>query len=106
MVAARFSVKADRQVTPEDRVHFSLVLIGAAPFNSVARELPVSLPDAHPLGDRAYRAVVLDRGSPSGFALIFGALTPPGFARLRRFAHLNRDAWAPESNRPFVLLAD
>ena len=106
MVAARFSVKADREVTPEDRARFNLVLIGAAPFNSLARELPVSWPDAHPLGDRAYRAVVPARGSPSGFALIFGALTPSGFGRLRRFAHLNRDAWAPESNRPFVLLAD
>ncbi|HZL16648.1 MAG TPA: prolyl oligopeptidase family serine peptidase, partial [Polyangia bacterium] len=106
MVAAHFLVKADREVTPEDRARFNLVLIGAAPFNSLARELPVSWPDAHPLGDRAYRAVVPDRGSPSGFALIFGALTPPGFARLRRFAHFNRDAWAPESNRRFVLLAN
>jgi hypothetical protein len=48
---------------------------------------------------------VPDPASPSRFALILGALTPPGFARLRRFAHFNRDVWAPESNRPFVLLA-
>jgi predicted esterase len=106
MVAAHFPVKADREVTAEDRARFNLVLIGAAPFNSLARALPVSMPDARPLGDRAYRALVPDPASPSRFALIFGALTPPGFARLRRFVHFNRDAWAPESNRPFVLFAD
>jgi hypothetical protein len=38
--------------------------------------------------------------------LVFGALTPQGFERLKRFARHNRDAWAPEPNRPFVWLPD
>jgi acetyl esterase/lipase len=106
MVAARFPVKADRDVMPEDRGRFNLVLVGAAPLNALARELPVSLPDARPLGDRAYRAVVPDPRSPGHFALVLGALTPRGLTRLHRFVHLNRDVWAPEPNRAFVLLAE
>jgi poly(3-hydroxybutyrate) depolymerase len=106
MVAARFTVKADQEVTVEDRARFNLVLVGAAPLNRLAGEYRVPLPDTHPLGDRAYRALVPDSKSPSRFALILGALTPGGFARLRRFARPNRDAKAPESNRPFVLLTD
>jgi len=106
MVGARFTVKADREVTAEDRARFNLVLIGAAPLNALARDLPVPMPDTRPLGDRAYRAVVPDARSPGHFALVLGALSPAGFARLRRFARPNKEAKAPESNRPFVLLAD
>jgi dienelactone hydrolase len=104
MVDARFPVEADREVTPEDRARFNLVLVGAAPINSLARDLPVTLPGGQPLGDRAFRAVVPDPRSPGHFALILGALTPPGFARLHRFVRFNKDTDAPESNRPFVLL--
>jgi len=106
MVAARFVVKADREVTPGDRARFNLVLVGAAPLNGLARDLSVPLPDARPLGDRAFRALVADPRAPSRFTLVLGALDPRGFARLRRFAHSNKDDWAPESNRPFVLLTD
>jgi predicted esterase len=106
MIAARFVVKADREVTADDRRRFNLVLIGAAPFNRLASEFQVPLPAARPLGDRAYRAVVSDPQAPSHFALIFGALTARGFSRLGRFAQHNKDVWVPESNKAFALLAD
>jgi poly(3-hydroxybutyrate) depolymerase len=103
MIAARFPVKSDREVTAGERARFNLVLLGAAPFNTLAGALSVPMPDPRPLGDRAFRAVVPDPHAPSRYALIFGALTPSGFARLQRFAHHNRDAWAPESNRSFTM---
>ena len=102
-VAAKFVVKSDREVTADDRARFNLVLVGAAPFNTLAGALAVPMPDARPLGDRAFRALVSDPRAPSRYALVFGALTAPGFARLQRFARHNQDAWAPESNRPFTL---
>ena len=104
MIAAKLAVKGDREVTADDRARFNLVLVGAAPLNALAGEVAVALPDARPLGDRAFRAVVPDRRAPSKFALVMGALTPRGFARLQRFARHNRDAPAPESNRPFTML--
>jgi poly(3-hydroxybutyrate) depolymerase len=104
MVSAKFRVLADREVTAADRARFNLVLVGAAPFNKVAAEVAVPMPDARPLGDRAFRAVVPDPRAPGKFALVLGATTPRGLARLHRFAHHNRDAWAPEGNRPFVML--
>jgi pimeloyl-ACP methyl ester carboxylesterase len=104
MVAAKFPVKADTEVTAADRARFNLVLVGAAPFNKLGAEVPVSMPDARPLGDRAFRAVVPDARAPGKFALVFGAATPQGFARLKRFVRHNRDSWAPESNRSFVPL--
>jgi poly(3-hydroxybutyrate) depolymerase len=103
MIAAKFAVKSDREVTAGERAKFNLVLVGAAPFNTLAGALTIPMPDARPLGDRAFRAVVPDPRAPSRYALVFGALTPSGFARLQRFAHHNRDAWTPESNRPFTL---
>jgi poly(3-hydroxybutyrate) depolymerase len=103
MIAAKFAVKSDREVTAEDRARFNLVLVGAAPLNALAGALAVPMPDARPLGDHAFRAQVPDSRAPSRYALIFGALTPRGFARLQRFARHNRDAWAPESNRPFTI---
>ena len=103
MIAAKFAVKSDREVTAGDRARFNLVLVGAAPLNMLARGLPVAMPDARPLGDRAFRAQVPDARAPSRYALVFGALTPRGFARLQRFARHNRDAWTPESNRSLVM---
>ncbi|HVV52574.1 MAG TPA: prolyl oligopeptidase family serine peptidase, partial [Polyangia bacterium] len=88
MVAARFGVKADREVTAADRARFDLVLVGAAPLNRLAGELAVPLPDAR---------------APDKLALVMGALTPAGFARLQRFVQHDRDLPPPESNRPFVL---
>jgi poly(3-hydroxybutyrate) depolymerase len=103
MIAVRFIVKADRDVTAEDRARFDLVLVGAAPLNKVAGEVAEPGRDAGPLGDRAFRAIARDPKSPDGFALVFGAVTPRGFARLQRFVRHNRESEAPESNRPFTL---
>jgi poly(3-hydroxybutyrate) depolymerase len=103
MIAAKLTVKSDREVTADDRARFDLVLVGAAPLNALAGEVAVPV-QAAPLGDRAFRAIVPDAKAPDGFALVFGAVTPRGFARLQRFARHNRDALAPESNRPFSLL--
>jgi hypothetical protein len=106
MVAAKFQVKADREVTPTDRERFHLVLVGADPLNTLAREvdLPQLATMKGAIGDAAFRGIGLDRsGKP---ALVLGALTPRGFARLQRFARPNRDAWAPEPNRPFAFLPD
>jgi dienelactone hydrolase len=106
MVDARFTVKADKEVTATDRARFSLVLVGAAPLNALAQKVTVSDPTAlrAPLGDRAFRAIGTDEGGR--YVLLFGALTPRGLSRLQRFARPNRDGWAPEPNRPFILLAD
>jgi hypothetical protein len=108
MVNAKFAVKADREVTADDRARYDLVLVGAAPLNALTGELAIpGLAAARTaLGDRAFRAVAADPKAPDRFALVLGALTPKGFDRLKRFARPNREAWAPEPNRPFVLLGD
>jgi predicted esterase len=104
-VDARFTVEADRDVTPDQRARFNLVLVGAAPLNALTAALPIPpAGDGQPLGDRAFRALAPDAAAPNRQALVFGALTPAGLAKLRRFARPNRDAWAPEPNRGFVLL--
>jgi poly(3-hydroxybutyrate) depolymerase len=107
MVGARFSVKADVDVTDDDRARYWFVLVGAAPFNSIART--IAMPDGRPVGDRAFRAMSEAPrmlGGKFRCSLTLGALTPRGFDRLARFAHYNRDSWGPEANRPFVLLGD
>ena len=106
MVGARFAVKADADVTADDRARFSLVLVGAAPLNALAE--PIAAPDAPPARrSRLPRGRAAgDRAQPGRCTLQLGALTPRGFDRLKRFARPNRDGWAPEPNRPFVLLAD
>jgi hypothetical protein len=84
------------------------VLVGAAPLNALAAELAIpELAAARAaLGDRAFRAIAADPKAPDRFALVLGALTPKGFDRLKRFARTNREAWAPEPNRPFVMLSE
>jgi hypothetical protein len=104
MVGARFAVKGDNQISAEDRARLSLVLVGAAPLNALAE--PMTAPEAPPLGDRAFRAVTQDRQHPGRCTLQLGALTPRGFDKLKRFARSNRDGWAPEPNRPFILVGD
>ena len=84
---------------PADRARFNLVLVGAAPFNALAPAVAAAPPA---LGDRAFRALVPDAQAPSRLNLLFGAVTPRGFARLQRFAVPNRDHWAPEPNRAYV----
>jgi predicted esterase len=106
MVAARFPVKGDSEVTAADRARYNLVLVGAAPLNALAAALPGPDLGGRPLGDRAYRAVVADPQRPGKFALLMGALTPNGFTRLQRFAGPNRDRIAPEPNRPLIILTD
>jgi pimeloyl-ACP methyl ester carboxylesterase len=105
MVAAKFVVKADSQVTAADRARFNLVVVGAAPLNALARELPAPALSG-PLGDRAYRAVVADPRRPGKFHLLMGALTVNGFARLKRFARVNEGHFEPEPNRPLLILSD
>jgi hypothetical protein len=104
MIGAKFTVKADSDVTADDRARFSLVLVGAAPLNTLddAR----AMPDGRPLGDRAFRAIAPDRARPGRCTLVLGALTARGFDRLKRFARSSRDGFGSEPNRPFVLLAD
>jgi dienelactone hydrolase len=106
MVGARFPVKPDTDVSADDRARQAVVLIGAAPLNRFAEA--VSLPDGLPVGDRAFRSLgtAIDRGGKDRCALLFGALTPRGFERLKRLARTNRDGWAPEANRPFLFLRD
>jgi poly(3-hydroxybutyrate) depolymerase len=103
-VAARFAVKADSEVTGEDRAKFNLVLVGAAPLNALAAAVPVPAlgADKQPLGDRAFRALAADPKAPSRMTLVFGALTPAGLQKLRRFAGPNKDRPAPEPNRAFA----
>ena len=105
MVGAKFTVKADSQVTAADWARFNLVLVGAAPLNPLAAELP-ALALSGPVGDRAYRAVVADPRRPGKFHLLMGALTAKGFAKLKRFAHVNEGHFAPEPNRPLLILTD
>jgi predicted esterase len=105
MVGAKFAVKPDSAVTAADRARFNLVVVGAAPLNALAAELPVSGVKGA-LGDRAYRAVVADPRRPGRFHLLMGALTAKGFARLQRFAHVNQGHFEPEPNRPLVILQD
>jgi hypothetical protein len=72
------------------------VLVGAAPFNALA-------PAARTvMGDAAFRLVTQSPFAKDHRALVLGAATPAGFARLRRFAAHNADHWAPESNRDDV----
>jgi poly(3-hydroxybutyrate) depolymerase len=96
--SVRFAVKADGDVTAEEKATLDLVVVGAAPLNALA---PAARPAA---GDGAFRLL-----APSPFAkghdvLVMGAATPAGFARLRRFAFHNGDHWAPESNRNDVAI--
>jgi predicted esterase len=101
---ARFAVKADGDVTSDERARFALVLVGAAPLNALAAGVPLPAAASPPaLGDGAFRAIAADPAAPDRSLLVFGALTPAGFQRLRRFAHPNRDHPAPEGNRAFVL---
>jgi hypothetical protein len=106
MVGARFAVKADGEVTAADRARFNLVVVGAAPLNALAAELPAPDLAGQPLGDRAYRTVAADPKRPGRFNLSMGALTMKGFDRLKRFAHVNQGHMMPEPNRPLVVLTD
>jgi hypothetical protein len=91
-IDARFVVKADADVTAEEKARFDLVLVGAAPLNALA-------PAARPVnGDAAFRLVTKSPFAKDHHLLVLGAATPTGFARLRRFAVHNADHWAPESN--------
>jgi pimeloyl-ACP methyl ester carboxylesterase len=97
-VAVRFNVKADTDVTPEEKTRLDLVIVGATPLNALA-------PAARPVkGDGAFRLVTTSPFSTDHHALVMGAATPAGFRRLMRFAVKNGDHWAPESNRDDVAI--
>ena len=91
-VVARFAVKADADVTDDEKARFDLVVVGAAPLNALA---PAARTVA---GDAAFRLVTRSPFAKDRDVLVFGATTPAGFARLRRFAVHNGAHWAPESN--------
>jgi poly(3-hydroxybutyrate) depolymerase len=91
-VDAHFAVKADTDVTADEKARLDLVLVGAAPLNALA---PASRPAA---GDAAFRLVERSPFADDRHVLVLGAATPAGFARLRRFAAHNQDRRAPESN--------
>jgi predicted esterase len=96
--AARFTVKGDADVTPEEKARLDLVLVGAAPLNALA-------PAARTVtGDAAFRLVAPSPFGKDHSVLVMGAATPAGLARLRRFAVPNGDHWAPESNRDDVAI--
>ncbi len=103
--ARSFTVKADAEVTADDRARFSLVLVGAAPLNSLPPSRRAA-PTRAARRPRLPRARARPARGRARCTLVLGALTPRGFDRLKRFARPNRDGWAPEPNRPFVLLAD
>jgi poly(3-hydroxybutyrate) depolymerase len=103
MVGARFTVKADVDVTADDHARFSLVLVGSAPLNSVVRA--AEMPDPRLLGDKAFRTLA-PSPVPGRCTMVLGALTPRAFDRLKRFARSNRDGWAPEANRTAIDLGD
>jgi poly(3-hydroxybutyrate) depolymerase len=91
-IAARFVVKADTEVTAEEKARFNLVLVGAAPLNALA-------PAARTVsGDAAFRLVTKSPFANDRTLLVMGAATSAGLERLRRFAVHNADHWAPESN--------
>jgi predicted esterase len=97
-VAARFAVKADTDVSADEKARLDLVLVGAAPLNALA-------PAARKVsGDVAFRLVAPSPFAKGRFLLVMGAATPAGFARLRRFAVPNAEHWAPESNRDDVAI--
>jgi hypothetical protein len=89
-------VRSDVEVNADEKAHSDLVLVGAAPFNTLA---PAARPVA---GDAAFRLVTRSPFAKDHRMLVLGAATPAGFARLRRFAAHNADHWAPESNRDDV----
>jgi len=105
-VAARFAVKADTDVTPDDEAKLGLVLVGSAPFNAVAARVtpPAELARAPLAGDGAARWFAPSPFGGGRQVEVFDARTPTGFAKLGGFALHNRDHWAPEGNRPVVVL--
>jgi poly(3-hydroxybutyrate) depolymerase len=93
--AVRFVVKADVDVTDDDKARFNLVLIGAAPLNALA---PTTKSAA---GDGAFRLIAKSPSGKGHSLLVMGATSVAGLDRLRRFAVHNQDHWAPESNLDF-----
>jgi hypothetical protein len=95
-VATHFAIKADADVTADEKARLDLVLVGAAPLNALS-------PAARTVtGDAAFRFVGRSPYAKDRRVLVMGAATAAGFAKLRRFAGPNGDHWAPESNRDDV----
>jgi poly(3-hydroxybutyrate) depolymerase len=92
MVGARFVVKADTDVTADDRARFGVVRIAIA---GAADKRP-------PAGDQGLRTLTTD--AAGRVTLQLTARTARGFEKLKRFARPNRDAWAPEPNKPTIVV--
>jgi dienelactone hydrolase len=103
-VSARFVVKADTAVTDDDKAHFELVLVGAAPLNALAAAIAVPGPPVADPVTWAYRLVAPSPFGKGHHVLVMGALTPAGFDLLRPFARSDPDNWAPESNVAYARL--
>ncbi len=91
-VSAHFAVKADTEVTDDEKARFDLVLVGAAPLNALASGV-AGAPKAP-----VYRFVGASPFAKDHRVLVMGATTADGFETLRAFAGHNADHWAPESN--------
>ena len=93
MVGARFTVKADVDVTADDRARFGLVRIAIAAGTN----------KGPPTRDQGVRTLTADAGGR--MTLTFTARSARGFDKLRqRFARPNRDSWYPEPNRRTIVL--
>ena len=92
MVAARFTVKADTDVTADDRARFGIVRVAIA----------AATDKGPPAGDQGMRTLTTD--AAGRVTLKLTARTARGFEKLRRFARPNRDSWYPEPNRPVIVV--
>jgi poly(3-hydroxybutyrate) depolymerase len=91
MVSARFGVKADNDVTADDRARFAIVRIA------------IQSDAGAPVGDQGMRTLTTD--AAGRVSLQFTARTARGFERLKqRFARPNRDSWFPEPNQATIVL--
>ena len=94
MVAARFTVKADTDVTADDRARFGIVRVAIAATTGTHI--------GPPAGDQGMRTLTTD--AAGRVTLKLTARTARGFEKLRRFARPNRDSWYPEPNRPVIVV--
>jgi len=114
-VRARFTVKADRDVTPADLRDLDLVLVGGPRSNTITRQLIPELPiddraDRLIAGgltltdaDRAYRVACPSPLAPGRQALIYAADTARGLTAFKRFTVGNAAHHGPESNLDYLI---
>ena len=115
-VRARFTVKADQEVTPADLRELDLVLVGGPRSNGITRQLAAELPiedraDRLIAGsltltdaDRAYRVACPSPLAPGRQALIYAADTARGLGAFQRFSVGNAAHHGPESNLDYLIV--